>query len=299
MPVWDDISSAISAATGASFAIQSRAGIAGGCINAAYRIDGCGQSYFVKLNDAAKAAMFEAEAAGLSEIARTRTLRVPHPICQGVNAGQAWLVLEYIELNRNNASKGNAASMRELGAGLARMHESAAPRFGWHRDNTIGATPQINTQNADWMTFWRDHRLGYQLRLAAANGHGGRLQKSGERLLAGMNALLASHQPRPSLLHGDLWGGNIGFASDGQPLVFDPAVYYGDREADLAMTELFGGFSTDFHAAYRDRASVDAGYAVRKTLYNLYHVLNHLNLFGGSYLAQAQNMIAQLLAEKG
>ncbi len=289
--VWDDIAAAIRAETGVAFSVERKISIGGGCINTAYRIDGCGQRYFVKLNDRAKAAMFAAEAAGLCEIAQTQVLRVPHPICQGVNAGQAWLVLEYIELSRSHAG-----SMRELGAGLARMHESTAPRFGWHRDNTIGATPQINTQNGDWIAFWRDHRLGYQLQLAAANGHGGRLQKNGERLLAGMTALFASHKPRPSLLHGDLWGGNIGFTSDGKPLLFDPAVYYGDREADLAMTKLFGGFSADFYAAYRECAPVDAGYSVRKHLYNLYHILNHLNLFGAGYLAQAENMIDRLLA---
>ncbi|MBC7946093.1 MAG: fructosamine kinase family protein [Burkholderiales bacterium] len=290
--VWDDIAATIRAETGTAFFVERKISIGGGCINAAYRIDGCGQRYFVKLNDAAKAAMFEAEAASLSEIAQTQTLRVPRPVCQGMNGGQAWLVLEYIEFN-----KSNAGSMGELGAGLARMHEATAPHFGWHRDNTIGATPQINTQNGDWITFWRDHRLGYQLRLAAANGHDGQLQKSGERLLADMNALFASHKPQPSLLHGDLWGGNIGFASDGKPLVFDPAVYYGDREADLAMTELFGGFSADFYAAYRECTPIDAGYSVRKYLYNLYHILNHLNLFGGGYRGQAESMMERLLAE--
>ncbi|MBC7945516.1 MAG: fructosamine kinase family protein [Burkholderiales bacterium] len=292
MPVWNDIAAAISTATGASFAIQSRAGVGGGCINAAYRIEGRGRRYFVKLNNAAKTAMFEAEAEGLREIGRTQTLRVPKPLCHGASAEYAWLVLEYLD-----TARGNGAGMGALGAGLARLHATRAPTFGWRRDNTIGATPQINTQNGDWITFWRDHRLGYQLRLAAANGHGGNLQKNGERLLADMNTLFASHKPQPSLLHGDLWGGNIGFTSDGKPLVFDPAVYYGDREADLAMTELFGGFSADFYAAYRECSPIDAGYSVRKHLYNLYHILNHLNLFGDGYLAQAENMMERLLAE--
>lgn len=294
MSVWDGIADAIGAATQTRFAIDSRAAIGGGCINAAYRIEGCGQRYFVKLNDSAKTAMFEAEAAGLNEIAQTRTLRVPRPICQGANDGQAWLALEYIAIRG-----GHADSMLKLGQRLAMMHETHAESFGWRRDNTIGATAQINTQADDWTAFWREHRLGYQLRLAIANGHRGRLQKQGERLLVGLNALLARHKPRPSLLHGDLWGGNIGFDADGEPLVFDPAVYFGDREADLAMTELFGGFSADFYAAYNERMPIDAGYEVRKTLYNLYHVLNHLNLFGATYLARAENMIDQLLAEMG
>ncbi len=184
------------------------------------------------------------------------------------------------------------------GRQLAQLHRATADAFGWHRDNTIGATPQLNTPREDWVAFWRDQRLGYQLESAAAHGHGGRLQSSGERLLTRLDALIG-HRPAPSLLHGDLWGGNIGATPDGQPVIFDPAVYHGDREADLAMTELFGGFDANFHSAYRESWPLDPGYATRKILYNLYHILNHLNLFGGGYLSQAQGMIDRLLAETG
>jgi fructosamine-3-kinase len=132
--------------------------------------------------------------------------------------------------------------------------------------------------------------------LAAENGHRGQLQRLGDQLMARF-AVLIDHAPSPSLLHGDLWGGNLAFSTDGEPVIYDPATYYGDREAEIAMTELFGGFSADFYAAYRDAWPIDEGYRVRKTLYNLYHVLNHLNLFGGGYGGQARLMMERLLAE--
>ena len=180
---------------------------------------------------------------------------------------------------------------------LAQLHRTTAEAYGWHRDNTIGTTPQDNARTEDWAAFFRDRRIAPQLALAARNGHGGRLQRAGERLLAAMPLLLAGHAPVASLLHGDLWSGNAARLASGEPVIFDPAVYFGDRETDLAMTELFGGFPAAFHAAYRAAWPIDAGYPVRRTLYNLYHVLNHLNLFGGGYGAQAEAMIGQLLAE--
>jgi fructosamine-3-kinase len=139
--------------------------------------------------------------------------------------------------------------------------------------------------------------LGFQLRLAAQHGYGGALARDGEALLDRVAAFFDGYQPVPSLLHGDLWGGNHGYLEDGAPVIFDPAAYFGDRECDLAMSELFGGFAADFYAAYRAAWPLDAGYAVRKSLYNLYHVLNHANLFGGGYVAQATRMTAQLLAQ--
>jgi len=155
---------------------------------------------------------------------------------------------------------------------------------------------QPNGRNSDWAEFWATRRFGFQLSLAARNGFTGQLQTKGERLLDTLPALL-NHAPAPSLLHGDLWGGNIAFDTDGHPVIFDPAVYYGDRETDLAMTELFGGFGAEFYAAYRDAWALDPGYRTRKTLYNLYHILNHLNLFGGGYLGQALGMVEELLAQ--
>jgi len=291
--VWAAIASQISALTGEPFAPAVPRSIGGGCINTTVRLSDGERSWFVKLNAATMLEMFEAERAGLEELQSADAIRVPRPLAVGREGAQAWLVLEDIPFGRPGPG-----SARNAGRQLAALHRKTAPAFGWHRDNTIGATPQPNAWTPDWADFWREQRLGHQLRLAARRGHGGRLQTLGERLLTRFDALL-DHDPTPSLLHGDLWGGNIGYTTDGEPVIFDPAVYYGDREADLAMTELFGGFGGEFYAGYREAWPVDAGYAARKVLYNLYHVLNHLNLFGGGYGAQAEDMMARLLAELG
>lgn len=280
----------ISAATGAPFQLRHEADVGGGCINSALSVSDGARRFFIKHNAASHADMFAAEARGLEVLGVAAALRVPAPICHGVADDRAYLVLEHLTL----AARGDAAA---LGAGLARQHAVTQAQFGWERDNTIGSTPQANTPSADWPAFWRDRRLGYQLALAADNGHGGALQRKGERLSADIGAFFRGYTPRPALLHGDLWSGNFGFDTDGRPVIFDPAVYFGDRETDIAMTELFGGFAPAFYRAYRAAAPLDAGYGVRKTLYNLYHVLNHLNLFGGGYRAQAERMLDALLAE--
>jgi fructosamine-3-kinase len=290
--VFQFVEQAIREATGEPFTLRNAVSIGGGCINSAYRLEGDDNTYFVKLNRQELLAMFEAEAEGLREIAATRTVRVPAPVCCGVSGGRAWLALENLSLRA-----GRGGCDRLLGQRLAAMHRQPQPFFGWGRDNTIGSTPQPNARHADWLTFWRDRRLGFQLRLAASQGYGGRLQREGEKLMACLPAFFQGYAPSPSLLHGDLWGGNYAADEAGQPVVFDPACYYGDREADVAMTELFGGFSADFFAAYREAWPLDGGYPARKALYNLYHILNHLNLFGGGYLSQAEGMIARLLAE--
>lgn len=292
MAAWSEIAAAIGSASGAPFRIAGRERAGGGCINTAYTLHGSdGRRFFVKLNDARKQAMFEAEASGLNALLASGALRAPHPISTGTAGGQAWLVLEHLAL-------GGQGDARQLGRQLAAMHRTSQAQFGWHRDNTIGDTPQPNTPADDWAAFWREHRLGQQLRLAARQGAERDLLEAGERLLERLPAFFGNYRPAPSLLHGDLWGGNYAFAH-GEPVLFDPAVYYGDREADLAMTELFGGFPADFHAAYRDAWPLDPGYGVRKTLYNLYHVLNHFNMFGGGYARQAHGMIQRLLAETG
>ncbi len=291
--LWDAIAARIAEATGRPFRPESAEHVGGGCINSAARLRGAGGDWFVKLNDAERLDMFEAEAEGLAEIARTRTVRVPEPICWGVAEGQAFLVLEHLPLGG-----GGARAEARLGERLAAMHAvTAGEGYGWRRDNTIGSTPQPNAWMEDWVAFWRERRLGFQLELAERGGHGGAWLERGRRLLEALPAFFAGYHPAPSLLHGDLWGGNWSALPDGEPVIYDPAVYYGDREADLAMTELFGGFGACFHEAYRAAWPLDPGYRVRKTLYNLYHVLNHLNLFGGGYRGQAERMIDRLLAE--
>jgi fructosamine-3-kinase len=259
-------------------------------LNATSSLDVGGRRFFVKATAAGRGSMFEAEADGLAAIAATATIRVPAAIAAGVAGDTSFLVLEWLDL----AAGGRDAA---LGGALAAMHRSSGDRFGWPRDNAIGTTPQANAWSASWPEFFRDRRLAPQLALAAKHGHGGALQRDGERLLDALPALLAGHVPLPSLVHGDLWSGNAARLASGDPVVFDPAVYYGDRETDIAMTELFGGFGTEFYAAYDDAWPRGPGYPLRRTLYNLYHVLNHLNLFGGGYAAQAQAMIGRLLAQ--
>jgi len=289
---WEPITQHLEAAIGQSFKISRVQSVGGGDISAAYRLQGEETSYFVKLNRPEREAMFAAEFAGLEAMAATQSVRVPSPVTYGKTQESAFIVLEYLELNH----KSKQADER-LGQQLASLHLQRQAYFGWHLDNTIGSTPQLNGQYSDWITFWRERRLGFQLRLAAENGYSGSLQKKGEQLSASLSVFFDTYQPKPSLLHGDLWGGNASADKLGQPVLYDPACYFGDHEADLAMTELFGGFSAGFYAAYRETFPLDAGYAQRKILYNLYHILNHLNLFGAGYLSQAESMMSQLLAE--
>ena len=173
------------------------------------------------------------------------------------------------------------------------MHRHTAKQHGWHRDNTIGKTPQHNPWSDDWVVFFSAHRLLFQLELAANNGYSGELQALGTKLIDKLPAFFDSYEPAPSLLHGDLWGGNWGVV-EGQPFIFDPAVHYGDRESDIAMTKLFGGFGTAFYDAYQSAWPLADGFEARLQLYQLYHVLNHLNLFGSGYLGRALEIMRSL-----
>ncbi len=289
MPDWNSITAHIGQITGKPFAASDRRSVGGGCINSGYRLAEGDRAYFVKLNQASQIAMFEAEAAGLQEMYDTHTIRVPQPICYGTEGTIGYLVLEWIDLGR-----GNGQSWEAMGRQLAAMHRTISPHgFGWQRNNTIGSTPQPNPWTPNWTEFWLEHRIGFQLKLA--NRRGGSFPRQAQ-LLAAIPELLANHQPEPSLVHGDLWSGNGAISHAGEPVIFDPATYYGDREVDLAMTELFGGFPPEFYRGYNHAFPLDQGYQRRKTLYNLYHILNHFNLFGGGYDSQANRMIDQLLA---
>jgi len=218
---------------------------------------------------------------------------VPHVGAQAACEDTAILVLEWLDIGggRNGAA---------LGRALAALHRARprsgqnGERFGWTRDNWIGGTTQHNRWTDDWCAFFREQRLAPQLALAAQHGFG-KLQRDGDRLLDSLSSILGSRDPEPSLLHGDLWSGNAAMLVSGEAVIFDPAVYVGDREADIAMTTLFGGFDAAFYEAYCDAWPLEAGYDVRRDVYNLYHVLNHLNLFGSGYLAQAARMLARLL----
>lgn len=286
--MWDAIAQQISNKTGKPFTLQDRRAVGGGCINQAYRISDGDHSFFLKLNQAAQVAMFEAEALGLKDLYDSQTMRVPQPLCWGVADSSAYIVMEWLDFG-----PGGDDAWQRMGTNLAAMHRVTSPHgFGWRQNNTIGDTPQQNPWTADWVTFYREHRLGYQFKLASRRG--GHFPRQNE-LLAALPELLAGHDPAPALVHGDLWSGNAAVTKDGEPVILDPATYYGDREVDLAMTELFGRFPPAFYAAYQAAYPLDAGYSARKILYNLYHVINHFNLFGGGYGSQANRMIDQLL----
>ena len=243
---------------------------------------------FRKTGPASSLAMFEAEAEGLNELRAAGEIRVPEVFDCGLQDGQSFIVMERLRLE-----PGSRDVEQRFGEQLAALHRHTQEQFGWYRDNTIGPTPQINTLCNDWATFFREHRLRYQLELADRNGYGAEVGDAGSRLLERLPALLGDYEPDASLLHGDLWGGNWGSA-DGEPVIFDPAVYYGDRESDIAMTMLFGGFGRAFYEAYEASWPMAPGHEQRLKLYQLYHVLNHLNLFGRSYLSRAIGLMKDL-----
>ncbi len=245
---------------------------------------------FIKTGPASALDMFEAEAEGLREIDATQTIRVPEVYDVGIADGQAFIKMERLQIGRSTDEID-----RMLGERLAAMHHFAKEQHGWHRDNPIGLTPQKNPWTSDWVEFFREHRLKYQLELAVESGYDGELQDLGQRLAENLDVFFDGYEPLPSLLHGDLWSGNHA-AMDGRPVIFDPAVYYGDRETDLAMTRLFGGFGRGFYAAYETAWPYEPGHEARNDLYQLYHVLNHLNLFGSGYLGRSLGLLRGLVS---
>lgn len=263
--------------------------VRGGDISAAWRARAEGQPVFLKTGPASAYDMFLAEAEGLKELALADAVRVPKPLGCVRSSSEALLALEWIDFDLPTDKTGSM-----LGQQLAKQHRYCKEQFGWDRDNTIGSTPQKNAWSDDWVEFFRDQRLAYQLKLAADKGCTGELQREGDRLLSNLGQFFGGYWPEASLLHGDLWGGNWASA-DGKPVIFDPAVYYGDRESDIAMTKLFGGFGAEFYNAYEEAWPLADGSEQRILLYQLYHVLNHLNLFGQSYLGRALGIIRSLL----
>lgn len=264
--------------------------VAGGSIASSWRLEASGRRWFLKLMPPGDT--LAAEADGLRALAEAGTLRVPQVRGKGRHAGYDWLLLEWLALE---APAGGA--WRRLGEGLAVLHGQARQGFGWHRDNFIGSTPQPNRPESGWTDFFREQRLGHQTRLARDKGLDGATLGTLESLMENLDALIPAGV-EPSLLHGDLWSGNIA-AVGGEPVIFDPAVYCGHSEADLAMMELFGAPPPEFRAAYQACRAIDPGYELRRDLYNLYHLLNHFNLFGGGYGARAGQVARALLAEVG
>lgn len=275
----------ISESLGVLFQGRHEGDVGGGCISRALHLSDGNTHFFVKINQAHTLDMFESEAAGLHAMRATETIATPKPICHGVCEGQAYLVLQWKWLK-------NDGDWAEMGRRLAAMHNAGgSDGFGFRRDNYIGATPQMNSFAAQWADFFVNQRLAFQFEQAKSKG--GRFPEC-DRLLQWVADLLETHQPIPALVHGDLWSGNASFCEEG-PFIFDPACYYGDREVDLAMTRLFGGFPRTFYEGYHDISPPCPGAATRSQVYNLYHILNHFNLFGGHYQQQANQIIDELL----
>jgi fructosamine-3-kinase len=282
------ICDAISKKSRQPFRLTSKSSLSGGCINQCSQLEGHNSSsFFLKQNRKSFLPFFEAEALALEEIKNTDSVRVPEVITFGVTDDSAFLVLEFIHEGMSN-HKGQ----KELGIHLANLHKIKKPYYGWNRDNCIGATPQPNPSTQDWVSFYRDSRLLHQFDLAHKKSV---IFDGEETLINNLEFFFHDYSPHPSLLHGDLWGGNTGYTQEGAPFIFDPASYYGDRETDLAFTYMFGGFNSSFYQGYEETFPLHSGFSIRKILYNLYHELNHFNLFGGGYADSAQSSINQLI----
>lgn len=285
--MWHAICERLSEHSGQSVKYMGNRPLSGGCIHHSQVLETNRGRFFVKLNQPDKLPIFEAEAEGLRAIAASATIRCPKVEFCDRFSGQALLLLEFIPMQ-----SARVGGMDKLGRQLAALHRQTQDHFGWHIDNHIGLTPQPNHPEDSWVTFLREYRLGHQIRICARKG----LHLQGaEKLLENLDRFFEGYSPMPSLLHGDLWGGNASFDEQGEPVLFDPACYYGDREADLAFTEMFGGFSPEFYTAYGEAFPLHSGYPIRKRLYNLYHELNHFYLFGGGYGNQARETVRYLL----
>ena len=286
-------------------ALRRRTPVSGGCIHSAWRLElEDGGPLFAKTTTAAGLPLLEAEADGLAALAAAAEgsgLQVPRPRALGRDGEQAVLVLDWLDLDGASSSQG----WRRLGQGLARLHrhsleigcadgDGSEAGFGWRRDNVIGSTPQANGWLQDWGAFFRRRRLEPQFALLAERGV--RLRRSGD-LLGQVEGWLADHRPEAVLVHGDLWSGNAALTAHGAGALFDPAVHRADREVDLAMAQLFGGFPASFFEGYDQEWPLPKGHRARVRLYNLYHLLNHANLFGGGYIGQAQASVEALLTD--
>ena len=272
--------------------IHSLSPVSGGSIQSAFVATlADGVRFFVKVGNPEQRERLRAEVRGLEALRATQTVRVPQTWLVGGEAHYYFLLLEHLELR-----PGDAQAQARLGRELAQLHRHTATEYGFERDNYIGGTPQVNARMGDWPQFWREQRLLPQLRLAQRQPAAGAWVDRGFELAACIEGFFSGYAPQPSLLHGDLWPGNAGFLADGVPVIYDPAAYFGDREAELAMSEMFGGLPPAFHAAYHEAWPLDAGYATRKGLYQLYHLLNHHHLFGESYAQAVHAQIDALLA---
>lgn len=264
--------------------------VSGGSIAGSWRLQSGTTAAFVKTMAASQAAMLDAERDGLERLAASGAVRTPSVLAFGDADDTAWLALEWLDL-RPLDDNGFAV----LGRRLCALHRCRAKDFGLDTDNYIGATPQRNSQTADWTDFLFEHRLGFQIDLLAEREPGFGPHDT-RRLESAWRRRFPEYAPEPSLLHGDLWSGNAAMLGDGQPVLFDAAVHFGDRECDLAMAELFGGFDRTFFESYAAEWPLAAGWEDRRRFYKLYHLLNHANLFGGHYVSASKRLIDELAA---
>ncbi len=276
---------------GENVSVERRRRVSGGDINEAFLLElSDGSKVFLKENRGKTPEFFKAEADGLNALNAPGVIRVPVPAAYGKAEGGAFLLMEYLEPGIK--SRG---FWEDFGHSLAALHcaDTASfvkkGKFGFTSDNFIGASPQKNDPKENWIQFFAECRLLPQFRMAA-DILPVETAKRLDRLIAHLDQYLMEPE-HPSLLHGDLWGGNFLCGPEGRAALIDPAVYVGCAEADIAMTELFGGFSETFYGAYRESGLLQPGYHERRDIYNLYHMLNHFNLFGGSYLGAVQRMI--------
>ena len=285
----NEVVEALALRTGRGYG-ENPVAIGGGSVGFAFRFDVDNEPVFVKIGQAEQLVMFEAEAEGLKALSEASALKVPDVLDCGTAGKWSYLAMDWLELGPKSSR-----AEQSLGRGLALQHRVLGEHFGWHRHNTVGVTHQPNDPTEDWLAFLRDRRIGFQVKLAASNNLPAEDLKKISILLGSLEPYFYDYQPAPSLLHGDLWAGNWGTTIDGEPVLYDPAVYFGDREADLAMTRLFGGFGWDFYNAYEEAWPLVSGWESRVDLYNLYHLLNHFNIFGDAYLPQLRTVIERLM----
>ena len=282
-PIPAEVVERIECETGEPSTIETCRSVSGGCINQAWVVSTTsGMEFFIKSNPDCSEAVFATEANGLNAMNATETIRVPAVITFGqLSSGPAFLVLEAI------SSHTRAGNFYEtFGRQLAEMHRRGrSAQFGFDSDNWLGASLQMNPRRDDWRTFWVEARLIPQLKMAQDNGVSSqKLQQLGQALISRIDRFINDDGEPPALIHGDLWSGNYLSDENGQPVILDPACYYANREAEFGMTKLFGGFPPQFYDAYQEAWPLTDGWETRTELYTLYHLLNHLNLFGTSYL---------------
>ncbi|MDP4982883.1 fructosamine kinase family protein [Pseudoalteromonas tunicata] len=285
--MWHTIAKQISENLNIDFVITHKEQLNQGAQTLAFKISDGQHHFFVKLNELNGLDQFEAESFNLTELTLHSTFFVPDCICTGITLDHSFIVLEWLTLSNQSTD-----NWQQLGEGLAQMHQKhEQAMFGWQQDNFLGKSIQTNRWHKRWDIFFAEQRIGWQLQLLHEKGlHFCDINE----FIEITKHTLHNHVIEPSLLHGHLWRGNVGFVNH-QAAVFDAACYYGDREVDLAMSELFGHFPADFYHAYQAHYPLSATASERKPFYQLYYLLNQANVFQGMYLTQAKSLIKQLI----